>query len=466
MHNVLRSYAGLLAVMGVVGCQDLSNPKLPDGTQSPTTYLSREGGVRLAEAALRQFRTAWVEVTLTSGLLTDELSNSRSTANVFDQRSLPEAQRGAASEGALLYSYLHELRGQSRLARAVLADYASDLSPALRARLYAFEGYAEVWLADLFCSGVPLSTIDFKGDYTYRPSSTTADVYSHAITLFDSALTLGADSAAIQTLASIGKARALVASGKYAEAEAAVANVQATDAYQLRITFRPPVLGVSPNNVFASVATVSDLEGGSGLPYRTSGDKRTAAPLTALPISSGTLTRSVYFPTKYPTPNDSMWIPVASGVEAELVRAEGALQRNEWSAWISQLNTLRTTGTFSRTDTVYSDPSRTTIVRIDTAWQAGTGGVAGLRPLTDPGTEQDRIALQFAERAAWLFVSGQRQGDLRRLVRAYGWSRENAYPSGSYTGPSSTGLYGSDITIAIPTSERPNPLFRGCLNRD
>jgi hypothetical protein len=331
--------------------------------------------------------------------------------------------------------------------------------------LYAFEAYAEVWLAELFCSGVPLSTIDFRGDYTYRPSSTTAEVYAHAITLFDSALALADDSVSIQTLARIGKARALLGHGKYDEAEAAVTNVQATDAYRLRITFRPEING-APNNVFAFSSTVSDLEGGNGLPYRTNGDSRTAAPLTSLPVSETPFTRAVYSPAKYPTMNDSTWIPVASGLEAELLRAEGALQRNEWNAWLSRLNALRTTGTFSRIDTVYSDPSSTTIVRIDTVWQAGSGGVSGLRQLTDPGAEHDRIALHFAERAAWLFVAGQRQGDLRRLVRVYGWPRDDAYPSGTYTGPSATGLYGSDITLPIPWSERPNPLFRGCLNRD
>jgi len=40
-------------------------------------------------------------------------------------------------------------------------------------------------LADLYCSGVPLSTLDFEGDFTYRAGSSTPEVYQHAVVLFD-----------------------------------------------------------------------------------------------------------------------------------------------------------------------------------------------------------------------------------------------------------------------------------------
>ncbi len=466
-RNGVYACVGLIALTSVTACRDLSSPSLPDGTQSPTTYHSREGGLRLSEAALRRFRSVWVDLTITSGLLTDELGNSQpGSSNAIDVRVLPESRSTATTTpGHILYNDLHGLRGQSRLARAVLAEYGRDLSPAIRARLFAFEAYADVWLADLFCSGVPLSTIDFKGDYTYKPSSTTAEVYAHAVTLFDSAIALSADSVAVRTLARVGQARALLALGRYADAEMAVRDVNVTDAYRLRISFMPAT--TTTDNRFAYSATVSDLEGGNGLPYRTSGDPRTAAPLKTLPVGAiSSPLRDVFFPSKYPAPNDSNMIAVASGIEAELTRAEAALQRNEWTTWISLLNALRTTGTYTRIDTVFSDPSNTTISRIDTVWQAGTGGVPGLRPVADPGTDNDRIALHFSERAAWTFVSGQRQGDLRRLVRVYGWPRDEVYPTGSYVGPSVTGLYGSDITLPIAVSELPNPLFKGCLNRD
>ena len=57
----------------------------------------------------------------------------------------------------------------------------SAQSRVYRGTLYAFEGYAELWLADFFCSGVPLSTLDYGQDFTYRAGSTTAQLYQAAI---------------------------------------------------------------------------------------------------------------------------------------------------------------------------------------------------------------------------------------------------------------------------------------------
>jgi hypothetical protein len=85
--------------------------------------------------------------------------------------------------------------------------------------------------------------------------------------------------------------------------------------------------------------------------------------------------------------------------------------------------------------------------------------------LTDPGTAAGRVSLLFQERAYWLFLTGHRQGDLRRLVRQYGRSPNAVYPSGVYLAPG-TGFYGTDVTAPIPSSEYINPLFQGCQNRD
>jgi len=456
---------GLVTVCSALGCRDLSNPTLPDGVRSPETYHSREGGVMLAEEALRQFRSVWREMTINTGLLTDELSAAGTTERAeLDRRVLPEQTAVPSTAYPQQYEYaaLHKLRGQARLARGVLAEYAPDMSSAVRGRLYAFEGYAEIWLADLFCSGIPLSTIDFKKDFTYQAPSTTEEVYLHAVTLFDSALALSADSVAVRILAQVGKGRALLAVGQYAKAEAAVADVQPNDAYRLRVAFRTN-FGGSPN-LFAQHATVSDREGINGLVFRTSGDPRTASPLMQLPVQGQQSIREVFFPNKY-VPPDSNWVAIASGIEAQLIRAEAALHRNESGNWLSLLNRLRTTGAYTRIDTVYTDTTRTAISRVDTLWEAGEGGVAGLKPLEAAATEQERIDTHFAERAAWLFVSAQRQGDLRRLVRVYGRTASDLYPQGTYAG-NGGGLYGEAITVPIPPAERRNPMFRGCLNRD
>jgi hypothetical protein len=148
---------------------------------------------------------------------------------------------------------------------------------------------------------------------------------------------------------------------------------------------------------------------------------------------------------------------LASGVEARLIQAEAALQANDGS-WLTMLNTLRTDGTFD-TQPNADNPGQT-----DTLWHAGTGGVPGLAPLSDPQTANDDVDLLFRERAFWLFVTGHRQGDLRRLIRQYHRRQESVYPTGFYQGGLSA--YGTDVTAPIPPQERLNPLFTGCLNRD
>ena len=101
-------------------------------------------------------------------------------------------------------------------------------------------------------------------------------------------------------------------------------------------------------------------------------------------------------------------ITVASGVEAQLIRAEAALQPGGAgvTSWLTLLNQLRSTAPIPGT----TQPQPTL-----------------LPPLSDPGSglvgsaaDSARLALTFNERAAWLYMTGHRQGDLRRRVRQYG----------------------------------------------
>jgi len=74
------------------------------------------------------------------------------------------------------------------------------------------------------------------------------------------------------------------------------------------------------------------------------------------------------------------------------------------------------------------------------------------------------VDLLFQERGYWLFLTGHRQGDLRRLVRVYGRDPERVYPTGRY--PGAFNIYGTDVTAPIPGAERlSNPLFTGCRSR-
>lgn len=52
--------------------------------------------------------------------------------------------------------------------------------------------------------------------------------------------------------------------------------------------------------------------------------------------------------------------------------------------------------------------------------------------MVDPGDAYGRENLTFCERAFWMFGTGHRLGDLRRLIRQYGRTAETIFPTGAY----------------------------------
>ena len=85
--------------------------------------------------------------------------------------------------------------------------------------------------------------------------------------------------------------------------------------------------------------------------------------------------------------------------------------------------------------------------------------------LVDPGTPAARVALLFREKAFWTFGRGQRLGDLRRLIRDYGYAADGSttFPVGQhYKG----GVFGVDMNLPVTTDEQiGNPNFSQCLDR-
>lgn len=434
------------------GCHDLA-PALPAGTQSPSTYNTPDGAVQQAAGAIGFLQGAAGLALEATGLFTDEFitvptSPSSGAYPFVDQRvSAPHCNTGAscgANAGTIegdIYAALQATRGQAELARGALTKYApSSLAP-LRGEMYAIEGYADVLLADVYCSGVPLTTLDFEGDFTYKPGSPTFDTYRTAAALFDSAVALSSGDSRVSTLARVGKGRALIALGQFDSAAHVVSSVGDSWVYVIRESG-------------GSLYSVADREGVNGFPYRSSNDPRTR--VTEGFAFVGPTQVTFYVPSKYDAflNGDSVSVVLASGVEARLIEAEADLRRGG-SSWLTILNRLRTDST-------------TTVTGNDTVWNAGGGGVAGLAPLQDPGSDTARVTLLFRERAFWLFATAHRMGDLRRLIRGvpaggYGRRQDQVYP----VGLSASGRpYGTDVSFRVPDTELPNPNFKGCLNHE
>jgi hypothetical protein len=138
----------------------------------------------------------------------------------------------------------------------------------------------------------------------------------------------------------------------------------------------------------------------------------------------------LYLQLKYPELGSP--IPLASSTEAQLIQAEAALNKGASASYLTTVNTLR----------------------------AGYQ----LPPLTDPGTAQGRVRQFFRERAFFLWLTGHRLSDLRRLVRQYGFTSEQVFPT---TQTINGAPYGPDVNFPIPQQEQNNPQFPNgsCIDR-
>lgn len=497
--SVPRAGASAIIVAVLAACHAADTAPLPAGIQNPSTYSTPSGATQLARGTVVYFRAIAGNVIVRGGELTDEMTaglhNGQKLSDQFDLRDPNNGGDlgGAYSDG--IFAGLSRLRGQAQLARGALRKYVPDASPALIGAQYAMEGYADIYLADMFCSGIPLSTVQFEGDFTYEAGSTTAQVYQRALALFDSAAALAVDSDPVLMLARAGKARALLALGQFDSSNAVAAKIPTGATSSLRIS----QIGFAWD-VFSRGYSEADREGIAGLPYVSSNDPRTAAVRRA--YSDG-LNEWVYVvPTKADSA-DSVTVTIANGIEARLIEAEADLKR-DGTQWLPILNTLRTSKQFTvklRTGTPGVDPGPAGYP--DTTWGPGTGTYSipasvladtvpvcnqgdgvnppsctdtvwyrGLAPLSDPGTTSGRVDLLFRERAFWLYFTGHRQGDLRRLLRQYpGRTPAQVYPTGVYerrtvSGTTVTLTYGDAVNLRIPPQEATqNRLYKGCVNR-
>jgi len=117
-------------------------------------------------------------------------------------------------------------------------------------------------------------------------------------------------------------------------------------------------------------------------------------------------------------------VAIATGTEARLIQAEAALKAGDYPTALGILNALR-----------------------------GGAGMSALTPAVGTPAQVDQL---FRERAFWLFATGHRMGDLRRLVKQYGRSQASVFPSGPYFKGTD---YGDQVAFPVPQTEENNPNF-------
>jgi hypothetical protein len=315
-----------------------------------------------------------------------------------------------------------------------------------RGEMYMLRGYVEIFLAEAFCSGTAFSNADDNGVVTYGPANSAADLYNLAVASFDSATALADTSKRVLYGTEIGKARALLNLGKFADAGAAASGVPRS--FQL-VTYHSTASNREQNGMWNAAAngssrySVVTKEGGNGLPYlATTTDPRIPwTPSTRIGFNS--ISTNLPTETKFGQTTNGI---VGDGTEAQLDVLEARLQggaQADRDAVFAGLNQLRATNS------------------------PAIPAIAG----SSPTSQAAAVDLYFQERAYWTWLTGHRLGDMRRLVRQYGRDAETVFPTGlvansgtpSVTGQLS-GSYGTATSMVIPFSERNNPNFKGCLD--
>ena len=347
-------------------------------------------------------------------------------------------------------------------------------------QMYWIRGWAEMSIAENFCNGSPISSLDASNNIVFGDPETNVKIYGRAIATFDTAIqnAPAGDKRAdtVKWLSGIEKARVQLDLGNFAGAGATISANTVPDAFKFNMSYTQVIQDnqIWALNNSAGRWMVSNNEGPLGLNPLTANDPRvpiciggSAACKTFDPnqtrttsfdnsVGSGSFLVQLVFPTREAN------IAIASGTEARLIEAEVALRSGDVATFMAKLNFLRANFDIFKQP---SDPCSAT-TQVNGCPPVAVGGA--LPPLVDPGTFDSEVDLLFRERAFWLWSTGHRLADLRRLVRpvadgGFGRAENAVFPNGPYA---KGGSYGTDKFLVIPLAERNNPQFKGCLDRN
>lgn len=433
--------AACIAAAGVLatGCSvdEILEVEDPDVAR-PDALTGPEALPALFAGALSDFQVGYSgssnvdgQITMV-GLITDELYNSES----FPTRIEIDQRRMRDDNGTLRARFLDMQQARAAAERAVRGYEKFDGDEDEHALMLAIAGYSYIAFGENYCSGVPFSTLNDDGTITFGEQQTTAQMFQTAVDNFDAALALVSDPA-IENMIAVGKGRALLNLNQPAAAAAAVASVPPAFAYFIEHSENSD-RQQNPVYTLINVSrrfSVPDKEGGNGLPFRTAGDPR--VPVERNPVNPIGLDNETpsFVQLKYDSRSDD--VPLATGIEAELIEAEAKLRAGDYPGALLILNNLR--ATFA--------PS--------------------LPPLSPAATQAAQVDQLFSERAFWLYLTAHRLGDFRRLIRQYNRSAESVFPSGTYHKRGSL-PYGPDVNFPLPDDEKNNPNVSApeCLDRN
>lgn len=444
--RALRPTSLLAAAVALVGCNsDILNVGTPDVLAADALGGSL-GATTLRNGALQDFVQSFSGVQdaylVSSANMADEIQ----TTDTFADRYFTDGRRqNELLGGATNTTYNNLQLARTGLTSAILAwakvkSVTNNTVKDSLSELYALRGFTENFFAEGYCSGVPFSAVGSDGTFQYGNPLTTAQMLATASATLDSALTLATGTNA-RSFAALGKARVLLNLGQYAQAAAAVSIVPTGFRYQV---FHSAATTRQNNGIFTAAFgagtrySVGTKEGTNGLDYLTTPADPRVPWTPSIRIGFDGTSRNLPVEQKYPLLGSP--VTLADGIEARLIEAEARLQggaQSDRDGTLGILNSLRATG-------------------LPTA----------IAPLaTAPTTQDGAVDLVFRERAFWMWLTGHRLGDMRRLLRQYKRDQATVFPVGTLQyRPSDS--YGTDVNFVVPFAERNNPNFKGCTDRN
>ena len=370
---------------------------------------------------------------LLGGLFADEWNNGDSfiARQEIDQRVITIQNNFLTSANRSL----HRARLSAEQAVKLLTEFNPTGPAANLAEMYFVQAYVENIMAEHYCNGIIFSTV-VEGAEVYGQPMTVNAVFERALAHADSGLKLITGTTAadnrVKYALQVTRGRILLNLNRHADAGTAVAGVPTSFSYLVNhsaTTRDNQIWSMNNSNRRYSVSTG---EGTNGLNFATANDPRLpvcvggdavcrAAPILVTQTVRDDLTGPLYVQRIWPTRDAP--VSIVNGIEARMIEAEAQLKAGQTGPSLATLNAARTT-------------------------------VTGLAPLADAGTEAARVNQLFRERAFWMFSTGHRTGDLRRLIRQYGRAANTVFPTGLWH---KGGNYGGDVTIPLPQAEQNNP---------
>jgi hypothetical protein len=408
-------------VVGLASCDDLLEVEAPSRVIGQN--LEGPGNAALLVAgAVADFECALAHYIVTAGSIGDELKDTQLAAATwdYDRRSLNPAVGAAYAQGTCdaggniisVYQPLNIARYAADNALAKLEGFTDQQVPnrnALIATAAAYSGYSHLLLGEGFCTAVLLDA-----DLTPGGESTRAEVFQRAEARFARAITAAqaANDASILGMARVGRARALLNLGRYADAATEarlvapnfVRNANYTD-----IATRPANKVTRWNRRFRWVSIEEDY---FNLTFAGVADPRVR--ITNSGLRGADAVTIVWYADKYAT--ESSPIQIATWEEAQLIIAEAEARAGNGQAAVGIINTLHTR--------------------------------AGLPPYAS--TDNAAILQQvIEERRRELFLEGHHLGDVIRYNLAL-------TPATGTTYPVKGGEYGTTRCMPLPDVERVN----------